>query len=263
VRTFIQVDDGGWIAYYGNFTMTADGEHSIQNYGVDVAGNIEMVQFHPLTIDTSAPYTTARVDGVSGNNEWYVSPVAVSFEAHDNLSGIEGTHHRLDGGEWTANGEMDVLLEGDHTIDYFSVDHASNTELEHQLMFRIDTTAPSITLGVENGTVFTSSKVSIPWTTTDEVSGIEQTTMSIDGGPFLSNDDAVEELNDLSVGEHIVVIRTMDMAGNEASTSVSFTVDTSPFSASNPDSQTTLIVIIIVMGLVSAIGVFFALRRRD
>jgi hypothetical protein len=131
------------------------------------------------------------------------------------------------------------------------------------LMLRIDTTAPSILLGVENGTVFTSSKVSIPWTTTDEVSGIDQTTMSIDGGPFLSNDDAAEELNDLSVGDHIVAIRTVDMAGNEASTSVSFTVDTSPFSASNPDSQTILVGIIIVIGLVSAIGVFFALRKRD
>lgn len=87
--------------------------------------------------------------------------------------------------------------------------------------------------------------------------------MSIDGGPFPSNYDAVVELNDLSMGDHIVVIRTIDVAGNEASTSVSFMVDTSPFSVSNPDSQMTLMGIIIVIGLVTAIGVFFALRKRD
>ena len=70
------------------------------------------------------------------------------------------------------------------------------------------------------------------------------------------------KLEGLAVGEHTVEVKAFDVAGNIAAKSVSFTVDTSPFSPSS--SSGIMVWVILAAGAVAIvlIGAFLYLRKK-
>ena len=66
----------------------------------------------------SAPVTAAAVDGYT-----------VTLTVTDAGSGVSATMYRIDGGDWVVyDGEFEVQGEGDHAVEYYSVDVAGNNE---------------------------------------------------------------------------------------------------------------------------------------
>ncbi|RKY21858.1 MAG: hypothetical protein DRP62_07730, partial [Planctomycetota bacterium] len=99
-------------------------------------------------IDDEAPTTTAILDPASpdGCNGWYTSPVTVTLVATDNIA-VEETYYRIDGGSWLKyTAPFTISVDGEHTIDYYSVDSVGNKETVHSVSFKIDSTAPSVSL---------------------------------------------------------------------------------------------------------------------
>jgi hypothetical protein len=89
-----------------------------------------------FAIDSTAPTTTATVDRSPGF-------ATVTLTGNDNVagggSGIAETRYRTDGGSWQVySGPFGVVGAGSHTVDYYSVDEAGNTETTKSVAFVVE-----------------------------------------------------------------------------------------------------------------------------
>jgi hypothetical protein len=89
-----------------------------------------------------------------------------------------------------------------------------------------DTTAPTVSVtGVTDGATYGDSRrPSVAWTATDAGSGVATVTAGLDGAAIESG---VLELWRLPLGDHTLTVTATDRAGNSATTSVTFTTETS------------------------------------
>jgi len=82
-----------------------------------------------------------------GDNDWFTSNVVVTLTAEDDSSGVDYTMYKLeDDTEWQEyTGPILVTEDGEHTIEYYSVDKVGNEEEDKgPFGFKIDQTAPEI-----------------------------------------------------------------------------------------------------------------------
>ena len=71
----------------------------------------------------------------------YLGPVTVTLSATDNASGVAHTYYKVDGGSYIAySGPFAVATVGAHTVFYYSVDVAGNTETAKSIGFNIGST---------------------------------------------------------------------------------------------------------------------------
>lgn len=120
--------------------------------GRDTVNNIITVEvdhlsWHAIGYDISAPLTDMILSGNIGNNNWYISDVAVSFDVIDNLSSQEEilTEYSFDSINWnTYSQPFTISSEGETTIYFFSTDNSDNTEDTKTETIKIDKTSPAI-----------------------------------------------------------------------------------------------------------------------
>ena len=140
---------------YLNWTLLMEGEYAGIILAQDRADNINQSAFGLLVNhtqpDTEPPETNHELDGTTGENDWYVSCVTITLIATDDLSGVAATYYRIDGGDWMEYTEpFEVCDDGEHTLEYYSVDNAENEEeIKGPFDFKIDQTPPQISLAVE------------------------------------------------------------------------------------------------------------------
>jgi murein DD-endopeptidase MepM/ murein hydrolase activator NlpD len=100
-------------------------------------------------MDTTAPTTTAEIFGTQGESDWFRSDVEVVLNSEDNEGGfgVEYTSYKLDDGDWQEYlTPLTVVDEGEHEIQYFSVDNEENVEEVKSTVFYIDKTAPEVSI---------------------------------------------------------------------------------------------------------------------
>ena len=100
----------------------------------------------PSPADTTPPVTVA-----SGTDaRWHRRAVTVTLSATDAGAGVAATYFQLDAGPWQAGTRCVVTAPADHkddgvhTVAYYSVDQAGNSEVAQQVTVMIDTTAPRL-----------------------------------------------------------------------------------------------------------------------
>jgi len=181
---YYRVNGGATLVYSSPFTIGVDGNYSVDYWSVDVAGNVSGVGNAFVMIDVSAPLTQATGSGTAGTNGWYRSSVQVSLAAADNLSGVQTTFYKVDGGTTkTYTTAFSVSGNGSHTINFWSVDKATNTETMRSLAVNIDSNQPGVTCNVVPSTAAPSSNpvtITVTGHATDTVSGVSIT----DGATF-------------------------------------------------------------------------------
>lgn len=129
--------------YLVPFQMPSEGVHTLQFYGIDNAGNVEVTNTEYYKLDNVAPYT--QDDAPSGVQK---QPVTVTFYSSDDISGVENTYYTTDGSIPNTNSPSgsSVVLDttGDYIIKYFSEDFAGNQEAvrESSVEVEVDTEAP-------------------------------------------------------------------------------------------------------------------------
>jgi hypothetical protein len=141
------------LASGGTFTLTSSATVRAIAEQAGYANSSETSTAYTITIDTTPPVTTAKLSGTLAPGGWYTGNVTATLSATDNLSGVAATYYTLDGGAQTAyTSALTVSAYGSHTLSYWSVDNAGNTETAHTLTFDISpvaalTIAPSSVLG--------------------------------------------------------------------------------------------------------------------
>ncbi len=181
----------------------------------DKAGNTTNASVGGIKIDRTRPSTAASVSGTQLNG-WYTGAVTVTLAGSDNLSGVATTYYRVDGG--TAQvyaGSFSHNLAGTHTIAFWSVDTAGNTEdntaTGNTITIKIDNIAPTITYNLSpaaNGNGWNNTDVVVSFTCSDSESGIKDCT----GSTTLSSSGSVTGT-------------AVDYAGNSTSTTVTVNID--------------------------------------
>lgn len=241
-ETKYRIDDGSWNTYAIPFTVTTDGEHTIEYYSIGNAGNEESKKSVNFKIDKTAPTTSHSLDPSepNGENGWYTSNVTVTLTSTDATSGVDYTEYRIDSGSWEKyTNAFTVSEDGNHTIDYYSVDNAGNDESVNSVSFKIDKTEPIINItNPKKGCLYIFDrevirqlgkntiifgKITIRANATDNTSGIDRVEFLIDNE---SKHNDTEFPYNWSCDErsfffkHSIKVIAYDKAGNMASNEI-------------------------------------------
>jgi hypothetical protein len=219
-------DGGASTAYAGPFAVGGDGTHTVVVTVSDNAGNVT-IDSQTIKIDTVAPATTATLTGTVNANGWYTgSDVQVTLSGTDATSGVAATYYRVDGGNFSPDsGVFAVSGEGNHTVDFYSVDKAGNTGVTGSDSFKIESLATTAGL---TGTLgancwYTSSSVNVTLTATDAADGVAGTYYSVDGGAAQAYSGTFSVSGE---GSHSISFHSVDNTGNiEPTESLSFKID--------------------------------------
>jgi hypothetical protein len=233
VTTERSVDGGTWQAVTGTsvtISSLADGEHTISIRVTDVAGHTASDSVTVL-VDTTAPTVdvTTPTDGATVGVD-----VTVEWTASDGSgSGVETVEVSIDGGAWTvASGSSHAFTDlalGQHTVDVRATDFAGN-EGTGSVTFTVmvDTTPPTVSItSPTNGASLPSSSVTVTWAASDgSGSGIDTVEVKLNSGTWTPVTTSSRAFTGLAEGSHTVSVRVTDNAGNTATASVTFMVDT-------------------------------------
>lgn len=179
---FYRIDGGATITYTSPFTVSTDGNHTIEYWQADMAGNT-ITQSFDFKIDRTPPVTQVSfANNFLGNDGWYRGQVQITMSATDSQSGVQTIQYKIDNGTLkTYTAPFNYGSNGIHTITYWSVDKVLNTETAQNVQLKIDQQAPSITMSATPSSVLASSTpvtVTVSGRITDALSGINPQTVS-------------------------------------------------------------------------------------
>ena len=229
--TWYKIDAGYW-TFYNNvpFTVSGEGQHTVQYYSIDHAGNQEVPKSVSFKIDTTAPTTTHTLQGLLGSQGWYVTNVTVTLSANDVTSGVNFTKYKLNTGDWIVYaGFFVVTTNGNYTLQYCSVDLAGNTEATKQAAFRIQhDVLPPVTThefdGVMGENNWFISAVTVTLSAVDDSAGVASTKYKLDAGPLWTTYTGAFPVT--IDAEHTLYYYSVDKVGNrEENKSVTLKID--------------------------------------
>ncbi|MBJ8097989.1 hypothetical protein JDS98_07770, partial [Bacillus cereus group sp. N11] len=188
--TYYQLDNGS--TQSGNTVQISDeGVHTLTYWSVDNAGNVETQHITTVKIDKTVPVTTDNAP-----TDWVNKDVTVNLTATDNDggSGVASTYYQLDNGSTQSGNAIQISDEGVHTLTYWSVDNAGNTEQFNTKTIKLDKTAPVLNISLDKTTIWPPNHKMVPITATinasDGTSGINSVVLtSITSNETLQSDD--------------------------------------------------------------------------
>jgi hypothetical protein len=204
------------------------GAHTLQYWSVDVLGNLESRHTATYTVgvaDKTAPVTTSNAQAT------YSGIGQISLTAVDaGGTGVAHTYYRMDGGAIVESTFIGVSGVGKHTIEFWSVDAAGNTEAINTVSYTVapaDVVAPTTTSDALSAYTGTAT---VSLTATDNAGGlgVSATYYRVDGGSLQNGlVIVVAPPTDGLTEQHAVDFWSVDAAGNvEGTQSVTFTIAT-------------------------------------
>lgn len=157
----------------------------------------------------------------------------VTWNGSDAGSGISFYEVKLDDNSWSqveknTKYTFNDLSEGNHVVSIKAHDMVGNTR-EATINFVVDVTIPEINIvSPASSTKIKEDSITVIWTGSDNLSGIDHYEVSIDEKPAINKEtETTHQFTKLNDGIHKIQLKVTDHAGNYRSTTVSFTVDTS------------------------------------
>jgi len=165
----------------------------------------------PPYLDTCPPVTNISFDGLLGENNWYISSGNVTFNATDDLYGVDETYYQLNGGSWeTYTNPFPLSDEGMNLINFYSIDIAGNQEDIQSVCIKNDYALPVVRLTKQkisfNEVLFTAHII-------DDISGPGWSEFYLDGELQSTDISAPYEWMWYGMENHEVKVVGYDMAG--------------------------------------------------
>jgi hypothetical protein len=204
--------------------FTAQGDYKVKYYAVDRVGNVEAVREIPFTVDTDAPRSQAVVSNPLNYEGVVLAPRSnVTLTAIDSLAGVQGTFYAFNEDEFKPyqGGALPIhgLIDGEHTIRFYSMDRVANRESEKTYTFYYDKTVPIVSADILGdrfvvGTrVYFSGRTQLKLTAVDNRSGIDRVLYSIDNAEYQRYDRPFYLPK--QSGVHTVKFYAFDRSGNK------------------------------------------------
>jgi len=224
----------------------AQGSHTIVATAKDNAGNTAPVA-STFTVNAITP-TVSITSPASGSTISSTSPT-ITGTASDNVA-VASVTVTLDGISKTVTGTTSwsaptsSLAQGSHTIVATAKNNAGNTASKTST-FTVDTAPPSVSISSPTtGSIISSTSPVITGTSSDPGSGIWSVTVTLDSisKTVTGTTSWSVTTSGLAQGSHTIVATAKDNAGNTASKTSTFTVDTISPSVliSSPTSGSTI-----------------------
>lgn len=235
-RVDVQLDGGAWIhagtSGYHNFTLVGDGSHSVAVNATDHAGNSRTVSVS-FTVSTVTPEVV--ISAPASNAYLATSSLQVTWSVSNTGAGLALVQVRLDAGPWqtlaaTATSyTFTSVADGAHTA-YVQALGLNGAQGNASVAVTVDATPPTVSITSPTTNAWSStSSVVVTWSATDATSGVAHASLSLDGAPAAEvTGQTSHTFTDVADGSHTAVLTVTDLAGNSASTSVAFRVDTTP-----------------------------------
>ncbi len=180
--------------------------------------------------DDTPPVTNLVITGPDSHQNWYRTPITLTFTATDNLVGLGQTWYRFtDEIQWYSyvyySPPVVIDQEGQRNMYYYSEDSNNNYETPHTTPLNLDMTAPTATHTI-SGTLGQAgaytSPVTITVTGTDSLSGLDYVEINLNNtGWLVGNTITVKQ-----AGSHNLAYRAVDLADNVSLThTVSFSLN--------------------------------------
>ncbi|MDP9219017.1 MAG: hypothetical protein M3P23_00570, partial [Actinomycetota bacterium] len=185
-------------------TMGEGKDQTASGTATDNAGNSTTAALTGVNVDQTPPILSGVVTSAPNANNWYDNSVVVAWSCSDGLSGITGACPSNS----TVNGEGSNLGASASVSD-----KAGNAKTASVSGIRIDTTAPVTASSVSAplATGWYADKVHVTLSGTDNLSGVDATYYSVDGGATKTYSAAF----DFSTpGVHSITFWSRDNAGN-------------------------------------------------
>ena len=177
--TFYSLDGGDATEYTDPLSVGSQGAHTVTFWSTDLAGNAEAEDANTLIfkVDRIAPVTTVINPDAPASGWFLTGAVPVELSATDSGSGIAETYFTIDDGPALTYGQplLTDLATGRHTVTYWSVDQAGNTEAKRGLSVDVDDVTPSIAGAASPGANdfgWNNTDVDVTFTCADADSGI-------------------------------------------------------------------------------------------
>jgi len=229
--TMYRVDSGIWTTYTVPFIVSTDGSHLVQFYSVDIASNVGGTNSTAFKIDSTPPGGAVAIQG--GAAYANKTDVNLTSQASDAISGVDQFRFSDDGvtwGSWESWQNLSDSMswnlqigDGLKTVFFQIMDNASNVATYNGTII-LDTTVPTVSFELTNGAEVAGSSATINWSAAD-ANGIDRFEYSLDGAAFVPCGQATHlDLSDLTDGNHNLIVRAIDVAGNAAEGTLQFKV---------------------------------------
>ncbi|MBN2821044.1 MAG: chitobiase/beta-hexosaminidase C-terminal domain-containing protein [Bacteroidales bacterium] len=189
---YYSLDGADYTIYNQALTLSQEKEYTLKYYAVDHVGNVEETAELKLVYDKTAPATQKTVSTDEYNNIISARSKIV-LKAEDVGIGVSKIVYRIDDGEekiYNYPISASYLSQGEHKINYYSVDKVGNNEAEQSYTFYIDKSAPTIIEEIiaktffANGKEYASGKAQLKLTAFDNKAGIKEIRYSINDGEY-------------------------------------------------------------------------------
>ncbi|HSN74777.1 MAG TPA: hypothetical protein VL334_06745 [Anaerolineae bacterium] len=150
-----------------------EGVHDLYLWLEDVAGNVSLDQMATLRgairYDATPPALRVQIEPIPNSAGWFRSPVLVTIDTDDSLSGVASTTWRLDDQPPATSASFVISEDGIRNLLVRSVDWAGNRSEEvHQLL--IDTQPPQAQL-MPLPTYYRDPQIPVEWAGSDDELG--------------------------------------------------------------------------------------------
>lgn len=222
-NTYYAINGGNYTPYSTPISFSESGAFSVKYYSTDKVGNDETPHERKFVIDAHPPKTYYNIDGIAeGRIIGLNSRIYLTQE--DSLSGVAKTFYRFNEGDYKAyNGRnlpFSHLEDGEHTLDFYSLDKVGNQEAVQSFSFYFDKSAPIIAadiLGdrfIANDQIYFSGRTKLKLTAVDNKSGVKDVLYSVDNEEFKSYTEPFY-LPSVS-GLHIIRYYSVDNMANQS-----------------------------------------------
>ena len=230
---YLEALDGSQFVSLSSLTSVSAGSLSpgawvLRVSGQDWAGNIASTSTPSFQVvsDNTSPHTTL----VAGSPSFGAEPIYVSSQTSIFLSaaddrttvgdgigvGVAQTRYSVDSGAYAVYiGPFSLADAGPHTVAYFSVDLAGNTETAQTKNLYVDAATPVTSL-LNNGLATSATNLALlptdvlGFSSSDAGSGVFQTLYTVDN----STEAVFVSTFSLAAGIHVLAYRSLDLTGN-------------------------------------------------
>ena len=183
----------------------------------------QLVAIEAPPLDETPPVTAAGFQPPfpDGSNGWYrTSPTLILDATDEGGSGLLDSHYRVDSQDWEIyNAIVPPVISGDgeHVVEYRSVDGAGNVEEAGSLAFKLDATPPVTAAALNPAEPGAGGSyrgpIEVTLTAADATSGVDRIEYRVDGGPWTEH-NPLDRLRFDDIAEHEIGFRSTDLAGN-------------------------------------------------
>lgn len=192
-----------------------EGEQTLSLVAEDAAGNISDATTFNFIVQPDIEPPEIAINGVQDEG-YYGEGVSAGVDITDK-SAITSSQIRLNGADYTPGTTIEG--DGDYTLVVSAEDEYGN-QASRSLSFHIDTKPPELAVnGIRDGGEYNEGIT--PTFTIEDASPVELT-LTLDGQAFDRGDEVRSE------GEHRLLIKAVDAAGNETTRELRFVQDFTP-----------------------------------